>query len=75
MNDYIKAQLDTYIEVIKRGAKPASVLPIQNRYVQEAITILEESQLCFKVENSSEGWKYIWIYKNPELRKTINEIT
>ncbi|KOA19343.1 hypothetical protein CLHOM_24490 [Clostridium homopropionicum DSM 5847] len=74
MNEVIKERINTYCEFVKRG-KPTAMIAIQNRYVDDAIKIVTKIyNLNTYIENLSEGWKILWIYKDNYMLDIIKEM-
>lgn len=73
MNDYLKGQIYIYCELIKTG-KPSAIVPIQDRYIIEAIDIVKVNNLYYHIEELSEGWITLWIFKDSYILEIINEI-
>lgn len=73
MNDYLKAQIDNYCYAVKTG-KPTAVVAIQERYLKEAREIVKEYQLKAYVEDLSDDWKTLWIYKDDYLIEIIKKM-
>lgn len=73
MNDYLKAQIDAYCYMVKRG-KPAAMLAIQNRHTEEIEEKVKNNQLNVYIEDLSNGWKTIWIYKEDYLIEIIKRM-
>lgn len=74
MDEFIEGQITTYCEFVKCG-KPAAMLPLQDRYVEEAKKIIRnEFNLKFYIEDLSEGWKTLWIYKEEYILEVIRAL-
>ena len=74
MNEYLKAQIEEHCQLVKRGVKPLSLLPHQERYYDEIVSIVKENNLHYSSEIISDGWRTIYIYKNKALRYLIAEM-
>jgi len=71
MNDYLQGKIESYCYMVKKG-KPAAMISIQNRYVKEAIKKVKSlSNLKTIIEDTSKGWKVLWIYKYSHIEKVI----
>lgn len=73
MNEFLKGQIYTYCELVDRG-KPAAIISVQDRYLIEAIEIIKSNKLNFLVEELSEGWKTLWIYKDKYIQEIIKKM-
>lgn len=73
MNEFLKGQIFTYCELVARG-KPAAIISIQDRYVNEAIEVVKCNKLYHIVEELSEGWKTLWIYKERYMEEIIKKM-
>ena len=70
LNDSLKAKIDVYCYLIERG-KPCAMLPIQNRYFNEAIKIVKKNNLkCFG-QYLADDWTTFWIYKDSLMLQVI----
>ncbi len=74
MNEYLKSQIEEHCQMVQRGVKPLSLLPHQERYYDEIVSIINEHRLYYSSELNSEGWRTIYIYKNKTLRYLIAEM-
>ena len=74
MNEPLKSQITEHCQMIQRGVKPMSFLPIQSRYKHEAIEIINNNNLLFYFEWLYQGWDTVYIFKNSILMKLIKEI-
>lgn len=74
MNDFIKGQLNTYCELVN-GGKPTAMLALQDRYVEIAKNIIDNQyKLKFYIEDLSEGWVTLWIYKESYMINIVREL-
>lgn len=73
MNDYLKAKIHTYCYLVKRG-KPAAMIAVQNRYLDDIKSVLTEEELNGYIEELSEGWSTVWIYKDDYLLEVIKKM-
>jgi len=71
MNEYLKAQIEEHCQLVQRGTKPLSLLPHQERYYDEIVSIIKKYELHYSSELNGEGWRTIYIYKNKALRYLI----
>ena len=74
MNDFLTAQIEEHCQMVKRGAKPLSLLPHQERYYDEIVSIINKYGLHYLSELNGDGWRTIYIYKNKVLRFLIAEL-
>ena len=74
MNEYLKSQIEEHCQMVQRGAKPLSLLPHQERYYDEIVSIINKHKLYYSSELNGEGWRTIYIYKNKALRYLIAEM-
>lgn len=71
MNDYLDGQIEAYCYMVKNG-KPAAMLPIQERYIDDAIEkVTSISNLNTFIEELSDGWRVLWIYNYPHIKEII----
>lgn len=68
--EFIKGEVQAYCMMVKNG-KPAASLAVQERYIDEIITIVKSRQLNSYVECLAEGWKTLWIYKYHHVLEII----
>ncbi|AZR72499.1 hypothetical protein BBF96_03340 [Anoxybacter fermentans] len=76
MNEFVLGQLDAYCYMVERG-KPAAMIPVQKHYTAEAIKFISKcsnSKLKVFVENLSDDWDTLWIYKYPHILEVIKEL-
>ncbi len=73
LNDQLKSQIYTYCQMIKAG-KPTAMIPVQERYIDESIEKVKELKLKTYIEDLSEGWKVLWIYKDEYLLEIIKKM-
>lgn len=73
MNDFLMAKITFHCDIIQKG-KPCSCEPIQDRYVNEAINIIKNENLQSYIEELSEGWKTVWIYKDDYMLDVIKQL-
>lgn len=73
MDEFTEGRLKSYCEFVQRG-KPTAMLPVQDRYVEEAIKDIQYSNLLFCIEKVSDGWKTVWIYKEKYMLEIIREL-
>lgn len=66
----IAAELNIYCYLVERG-KPAAMLPVQTRYVDEATRIIKNNGLNSYVTHLTEEWSTVWVYKYPYLLDVI----
>jgi hypothetical protein len=75
MNESLKSQIEEHCQMVQRGAKPLSLLPHQERYYDEIVSIINKYKLHYSSEINGEGWRTIYIYKNKTIRFIIPELT
>jgi hypothetical protein len=63
----ILALLDAHALLVARGVRAAAMEALQDRYVEEARAIANRHDLFLLVEDLSEGWKEVWLYKQPHV--------
>ncbi|AKN32395.1 hypothetical protein Ccar_16615 [Clostridium carboxidivorans P7] len=73
MNDLNKGKIVSYCEFVSRG-KPTAMMPLQDRYIEEAESIINKNNLFAYIEDLSEGWKTIWIYKEKYMLEIIKNL-
>ncbi|WP_039658507.1 hypothetical protein [Clostridium tyrobutyricum] len=74
MDKFIKGQIISYCQFVKCG-KPAAMMALQDRYVEEAKNLIDNQfNLSVHIENLSEGWKTMWIYKEKYVLEIILEL-
>jgi len=79
MNEFTKGQIDKYCESVIAGCKPVAMFPIQDRYIEESIKIINENyngSLLSHTEFLYKDWTTVWIYKKPfmiEIIKSLSE--
>ena len=63
----------TYCEIVRTGIKPAAMLSIQTRYVDEMIVVVENEGLKIYIQDVDEdsNWKTGFIYKHDYLLEVI----
>ncbi len=72
--EFVKGQVSIYCYLIQRG-KPAAILPIQNRYVDELQKYVEsEYELHIYAEPLAKGWTTLWIYKDSYIPEIIQNL-
>ena len=75
MNENLKYEILLNCQLINRGVKSASIIPFQERYLSEVIEIIKKEPLYYLLEpQSTDGWRNIWIYKNPALKIIIESL-
>jgi len=70
MDEVIKHEITMNCYYVKRG-KPAASMALQERYVEQAITITKDDNLNSYVENLAEDWVTFWIYKYTHILEVI----
>lgn len=74
MNDDLKSRINNYCYLVKRG-KPSAMLPVQNRYINEAMEIVEGYKGLYYINKYlSDGWREFWIYRKPFMSEVINNL-
>lgn len=73
MNEFAKGEITTYCELVKCG-KPTAMTALQDRYVEEAKRIINKYKLFAYMEDLSEGWKTLWIYKEQYMLEIIKKL-
>ena len=72
MHERIAGELFTYCYVVKTGSKSVVMMPIQNRYLEEAkITVENTDGLKFYSEFLYEGGATIFIFKHDYMLEVI----
>jgi len=75
MNDSLKVQINDYCYFIQRG-KPSAMLQVQNRYINEAMEIVERYEDLYYINKYlSDGWREFWIYRKPFMSEVIKKFT
>lgn len=73
MNDIIKGKIYTYCELVKCG-KPVAMMALQSRYINYSKEIVEKYELNTYIEELSEGWNTLWIYKDTYMLEIIKAL-
>ncbi len=73
MNNILKEKINNYCYQVETG-KPIANLPIQKRYIIQALKIIKEYGLKSYEENSAAGWSILWIFKRGYLLEVINNL-
>lgn len=74
MDKFIKGQIISYCQFVKCG-KPAAMMALKDRYVEEAKNLIDNQfNLSVHIENLSEGWKTVWIYKEKYVLEIFCEL-
>lgn len=73
MNDFILNRIDFNCDIVQKG-KLCSCEAIQDRYIEDAINIINSFRLNVYVEELSLGWKTIWIYKDEYMLEVIKKL-
>lgn len=72
MQERVVGELNSYCYMVKTGCKPVAMMPIQDRYLGEVKSIVENTDgLKFHSEFLYEGWSTIYIYKHDYLLEVI----
>ena len=66
----VQRELQTYCYLVRNG-KPAAMMPIQERYAEEAKTTIQSYGLNHYFEQLSDGWLTLWVYKLPFIMEVI----
>ncbi len=74
MNEFTQGQIDIYCQSVFAGCKPCALLPLQDRYVEEARQIINDNSLFFYSEFLYEGWQTVWIYKESFMLEIIKAL-
>jgi len=74
MNEYLLAQITEHCQMVKRGAKPMSLLPIQNKYNRKATELVMGTGLYYTLEVLNKDWSTIYIYKNKIIDDIIDDL-
>ncbi len=74
MESPVSGAISAYSYMVGRG-KPAAVIAIPDRYVDEAVKFVQEIFLLkTHIEDLSEGWKTLWIFKHPHILDVITTL-
>lgn len=74
INDNLKTQIGEYCYLVQRG-KPSAMLPVQNRYVNEAMEIVEGYKDLYYINKYlSDGWREFWIYRKTFMSEVIKNL-
>jgi len=74
MNVELKTQINNYCYLVQRG-KPSAMLQVQNRYVNEAMEIVEGYKGLYYINKYlSDGWREFWIYRKPFMLEVIKSL-
>lgn len=69
-----RGEIDAYCYMVQRG-KPAAMLSIQEKYLDEVITLVTELyKLKVHVEKLAEGWAILWIYRYSHILEVIKSL-
>ncbi|MNW52994.1 hypothetical protein D3C74_305350 [compost metagenome] len=74
MNEHIESEIRTHCYMIERGCKPASCMPIQNRYVGMTIDICRSYNVKNYLEKLTDGWMTVWFYKYEHMLDIIRNV-
>lgn len=67
----LRAELTVYTYMVERG-KPAAMLPIPERYIDEAIAFVHSiSKMKTFTEELGEEWRKLWIYQYEYIQQII----
>lgn len=73
MDNFVLNRIDFNCDMVKKG-KPCSCEPVQDRYVDGSIKIINNFKLRSYVEELSHGWKTVWIYKDEYMLEVIKKL-
>jgi len=74
MDDGLRTQISNYCYLVQRG-KPSAMLQVQNRYVNEAMEIVEGYEDLYYINKYlSDGWREFWIYRKPFMSEVIKSL-
>ncbi len=73
MNDFILNRIDFNCDMVQKG-KLCSCEAVQDRYIKDAVKIINNFKLKAYVEELSSGWKTIWIYKDEYMLEVIKKL-
>jgi hypothetical protein len=71
--EYARGQIDAYCYMVQRG-KPAACLPLQERYIDAAQSLIEEKGLKVFIQPLSSGWITLWIYRYQHISHIIKQL-
>jgi hypothetical protein len=66
MDAFVLGEISTYCHQVKSG-KPAAMLPLQERYSEEAKQLIESNGLCCYLDRYYPEWVTIWMYKKEDV--------
>lgn len=74
--EYLKSEIDTYSLMVMTGCKPAAMFVVQRRFTVSAIQRVSSVGvgLHVHVEDLSDGWVTLWIYKHPHIIEVIKSL-
>ena len=73
MDNFILNKINFNCDMVQKG-KLCSCEPLQDRYVADAIKIINNFKLKSYVEELSSGWKTVWIYKDEYMLEIIKKL-
>lgn len=73
MKEFILNRIDFNCDMVKKG-KPCSCEAVHDRYVNKSIEIINRFNLKAYVEELSDGWRTIWIYKDDYMLEVIKQL-
>lgn len=71
MDDFTKGQLTELCLMVSKGCKPCAMQPILNRFVLDAVKLIESLDCRSILIYSTKEWVEVWMYKNIELKEII----
>lgn len=66
-------EVTAYCYMVHRG-KPAAMVPVQERYRKDVISLVTNQDLKVYTEPLAEGWFTLWIYKYQHILDVIKSV-
>jgi len=72
MNDHVYVALSEHCEMVARGCKPLSLMPVMTKNKTAILAFLNSTGLSYKLDDLAEGWATLYVYKHPLIEKIID---
>jgi len=74
-SERLLGEIETLCYMVKRGAKPAALVPVQSRYIKILADFIEKDWgLNIHAEQLSDGWHSLWIFKYSHILDVIKSL-
>lgn len=75
INDFTRAQIVEHAQMVARGGKAFSVMPIKKVQVKDAIYFAtQEGVFVGLVDAGSDEWIHFWIFKHEEMFDIVKSL-